>query len=118
MCLNLTNRVLLQDGADDITALMAAMPDAAAPKATFAKGDRVIVTTGELVNLEGVVEEVVPEEGKVMLRPLLEGMEDDLVDVLVEELKKMVSVSRDRGVEGNIGGQCNLYVRGGIWMCL
>jgi transcription antitermination factor NusG len=82
---------------------MAAMPDSAAPKATFAKGDRVMVTSGELVNLEGVVEEVVLEEGKVLLKPMLEGMENELVDVLIEELKKMVSVCR-----GDQGHSCSL----------
>lgn len=34
------------------------MPDGAAPKATFVKGDRVVVTAGDLATLEGALHDV------------------------------------------------------------
>lgn len=47
------NRFLLQDPTAHLQQLLKSMPDGAAPKATFVKGDRVVVTGGDLATLEG-----------------------------------------------------------------
>lgn len=44
---------MLQDPTSHLQQLLKSMPDGAAPKATFVKGDRVVVTGGDLATLEG-----------------------------------------------------------------
>ncbi len=49
--------------------------------------------SGDLVNLEGIVHSIDEAEGKVLISPQgLDGMADELVDVLPTEIRKTFKV--------------------------
>lgn len=52
---------------------------------------QVEVAGGDLAGLEGVVEEVLPGEGLLRVKPLLEGMEE-LLELRVDEVMKSFKV--------------------------
>jgi transcription elongation factor SPT5 len=90
----------------------------------FAPGDRVIVVSGDLKNLEATVASIHPDQNKLLLRPHLPGAEGkpstsaaDLVDAAPHELRKLFRVGDHvRAVSGPRAGESGLVVRvdGGV----
>ena len=98
----------------------------------FAPGDRVVVVSGDLKNLEATVASIHPDQNKLLLRPHLPGADGprgagganggagaaaDLVDAAPHELRKLFRVGDHvRAVSGPRAGESGLVVRvdGGV----
>ena len=63
------------DPGDEITALVSTMGTDSTNVTTFKEGDRVLVTEGDLKNLDGVVSSV-NDEGKLLVKPSLAELAD------------------------------------------
>ncbi|KAF8065846.1 SPT5 [Scenedesmus sp. PABB004] len=80
----------LEDVADPTSGLkqlLKALPDGGAARATYVKGDRVMVVAGELNTLEGTVEDVKLDEGKLLVRP--DMMAGEVVELELDEVQKL-----------------------------
>jgi transcription antitermination factor NusG len=80
----------VQDPTASLETLLKALPDKATPRGVYVKGDRVVVIAGDLNTLEGVVEDVRQEEGKLLVRP--DMMKDQVVELELAEVQKLFKV--------------------------
>eukprot|EP00883_Tetradesmus_obliquus_P007302 jgi/Sobl393_1/17906/SZX61442.1 len=99
----------LTDPTSGLKQLLKALPDGGAPKATYVKGDRVVVVAGDLNTLEGTVEDVRPDDGKLLVRPDL--MADQVVELELDEVQKLFKAGDHvRVLSGPHGGQRGMVV--------
>eukprot|EP00798_Chlamydomonas_sp_ICE-L_P024641 gene24641-10264_t len=98
-------------GGSDLSAVMKNLPldGSTMQKAQFAKGDKVVIIRGELQNLEASVTDV-REDGKVMVRPHIDGF-FEVVDFNADELRKLFKVGdRVKVLAGQHTGETGLLL--------
>lgn len=103
-----------QAGASDLSALMEALPGAqkGGVKGKFVKGDKVIAIRGELQNIVGVVQDILPE-GRVVVLPRLENIDDlEPVDFDPSELRKHFAIGEHvKVLAGSHKGESGMVVQ-------
>ncbi|KIY92691.1 Putative transcription elongation factor SPT5 like protein [Monoraphidium neglectum] len=100
--------------ADSFSEIAAALPDAAARRAVFVPGDRVVVISGDLVNLEGVVTKVDEGEGGLVhVRSVGgDGVDEVELPLAPSEIMKAFRVGdRVRVLSGPHKGEAGIVVK-------
>ncbi|KAI8472989.1 MAG: hypothetical protein J3K34DRAFT_519351 [Monoraphidium minutum] len=102
------------DDVDPMAEIAAALPDAAARRAVFVPGDKVVVISGDLVNLEGVVTKVDDGDGgQVHIRSIGgDGVDEVELPLAPSEIVKAFRVGDHvRVLSGSHKGETGIVVK-------